>query len=106
MQLKLVKDFRDFRLVYYWINPLKKKIISPLMPTLLHAAEWRAEYITSAYTGAERRQNKTDRRYADSNDTVGESRNNRGGRRITDNPVSIDYDISVKKIAELSTVEA
>ncbi len=111
MTLKLVKDFRNYQFVYFWISK-NKKAVSPFVPTLEHANEWFTDQHFSAHDGKERRKRTVDRR----NNAPEPSHNNSDtafsrripsspGRRASDLKISVDYDLSVGKISKLKEAQ-
>lgn len=100
---KLVKDFIDYQFTFYWVNDRNEQI-SPDLPTLTHAREWIVKFTNGQYRGADRRKRTYDRRYA--NGPIRDSRLSQRtafsrGRRATDKPVEVEFDLSVIKIDEL-----
>ena len=111
MMFKLVKDFRNYQFVYFWINE-SKKIVSPHLPTMEHAKEWYTNHHFSLYSGKERRQSKVDRRNKrakslDQNSDINISRRipSSPGRRACDLNISVDIDLSEKKISQLKEAQ-
>lgn len=104
--LKLIKDFDNFKFVYYWACPDQGKV-SPNLPTLLHASEWIIEHNSSNYNGVERRTTMVDRRKKKLKPNNAESelvysrRENPEGRRVTDKVPKIDLDLTPEKFNEI-----
>ena len=109
MNLQLVKDFKKFKFIYYWVDRYSMKV-SPDMATFYHAEEWITDYRFSLYKGIERRVSKIDRRKARLLRVIkGKARFSakRGGvtgRRVTDNPVTVDLNLAVEKLNVLKRV--
>jgi hypothetical protein len=101
-QVHLVKDLSPSGIVYYWTDELFDKI-SPDIPTIQLADEWRTRFVFSKFQGIERRHSFIDRR-KDNNQRKELDKNlfynrlNPVGRRVTDGPVSIDMDLAVEKL--------
>lgn len=111
MMFKLVKDFKNYQFVYFWIDG-NKKIISPLLPTLEHAKEWFTSHHFSLYSGNERRQRKVDRRNIQSKGLeesaeIPFSRRipSKTGRRASDLNIKVDIDLSEQKISQLKETQ-
>ncbi len=102
--LKLVKDFEDYKIIYYWIDA-EKVSVSPFFPTLSHAKEWYIHYHFNQYQGPDRRKRKVDRRSVAKNDFehVGSSKRSasRHGRRLTDQPIQVDIDLAKEKLSAM-----
>lgn len=100
--VQLVKDLSPSGIVYYWIDEWSEKI-SPDIPTLQLADEWRTRFVFSKFEGIERRNSFLDRR-KDSNQrkeldkNLFHNRLNPVGRRETDEPITIDIDLAVEKL--------
>lgn len=101
--LKLVKDFEDFQVIYYWLDETNQKV-SPDLPTLTHAEDWLAIQQAEGYKGRDRRRRIVDRRR---NQRPPEQQRNGKrsakplGRRKTDKQIQIDIDYSEEKIKQL-----
>lgn len=111
MTFKLVKDFKEYQFVYFWING-SKKVVSPLLPTMEHAKEWYTNHHFSLYSGQERRQRKVDRRNKGSkgieeNAEIPFSRRipSSMGRRASDLHIKVDIDLAEKKISQLKEAQ-
>lgn len=105
--LKLVKDFKDYQFIYYWVDNKGNKQ-SPNLPTLHHAEDWFLNHKFSEYVGPERRQRTIDRRKDEETSSYTEETNlsylrrrKQIGRRNTDQDIQIDVDLSAAKIREL-----
>ena len=103
--LRLVKDFKNYQFIYFWVDKKGNKQ-SPHLPTLNHAEEWFVSHCFSSFEGDERRQRTFDRRFTQ-DATEQESnlrqlkRRNPSGRRSTDTSIKIDVDLSKEKIRNL-----
>ena len=101
--LFLVKNLYKGNLVFYWVNNQGKKV-SPLASNQTEAEDWWKSYMFSQYENAERRQVVRDRRSLHSTREIVQSRKGQStisrGRRITDQPISVDIDLFQKKIDE------
>ena len=108
-KLQLVKDFKKFKFIYYWVDRYSMKV-SPDMTTFYHAEEWITDYSFALYKGRERRVSKIDRRTARLMKIIkGKARfssKRRGipGRRVTDNPVKVDLNLAAEKLNVLKRV--
>lgn len=100
--MKLVKDFDDYQITYYWLDSEGIKV-SPNLPTLVHAQEWYLEHNFAQYDGIERRQRKCERRHANTLRTTlrCKRKNSSSGRRSTDKTFSVDIDFSKDKIKKV-----
>lgn len=101
--LFLVKNLYKGNLVFYWVNNQGKKV-SPLASNQAEAEDWWKSYMFSQYENAERRQVVRDRRSLHSTREIVQTRKGQStisrGRRITDQPISVDIDLFQKKIDE------
>jgi len=100
--MKLVKDLNDSGIVYYWLDDGGMRI-SPEIPCITLAEEWRIKYLFSTYKGGERRHSIIDRRQnqdkrIDLERTYFVSLMKPDGRRIADTPVKVDIDLVAEKI--------
>ncbi len=108
-KLLLVKDFKDYKFVYYWVDDGKKKV-SPDLPTLQHAEDWFKHQCQAEYEGAERRRKRADRRQVGSKKQLrpgeiyfGKRDLSTDGRRKSDRPIEVNIDLSIKKLELLKT---
>ena len=101
--LFLVKNLYKGNLVFYWVNNKGKKV-SPLASNQAEAEDWWKSYMFSQYENAERRQVVRDRRSLHSTREIVQSRKGQStisrGRRVTDQPISVDIDLFQKKLDE------
>lgn len=97
---QLVKDYIDYKIVFYWQNKQSKRI-SPTFPSLVHAKAWLIDLYFDAYKGPERRESTVDRRSLQQADFHAQRTPYSKGRRITDRPITVDVNLADKKIAEM-----
>ncbi|MFW1676996.1 hypothetical protein ACFVYJ_04335 [Pontibacter sp. JAM-7] len=102
---KLVKDFEDYKVIYFWLDD-NNQCISAHFPTLAHAKEWFIQYHFNQYTGPERRKRLVDRRSSESKVLNHAGSSKRGskashGRRITDRPIRVDIDLATEKLSAM-----
>ncbi|WP_420600646.1 hypothetical protein [Neptuniibacter sp.] len=104
--LFLVKNLHQERVVFYWVNKLGKRV-SPLRSTQNLAEEWWKNHMFSSYAGQERRKTIIDRRKCFNTRTIMNQRTNIAtdpvGRRITDHPFTVTFNLYNKKIQEFVT---
>lgn len=106
MALKLVKDFKNYQILFYWLDTKANKA-SPDMTTLRQAEEWIVDHYFSLYQGKERRQSTIDRRHLKKRQPNGQAvffskrKNGAQGRRITDHNIEVDIDLSAGKLNDL-----
>lgn len=103
--IRLVKDFADYRIFFYWIDSRDNQI-SPALETLYHAREWFYQHHCNQYAGPERRLRQADRRNQAAARGAHSSRRasrraNSIGRRLTDQPVHVSADLARGKIQTL-----
>lgn len=103
--MTLVKDMKNHRIVYYW-NDLDGQTLSPELPTLAIAEEWRKEYLQAVYEGHQRRVSTIDRRlYQHKRDQHPRSKKIESlfesGRRSTDRSARVDKDFASEKLQQL-----
>lgn len=96
---KLVKDYIDHKIVFYWQNKTSKRI-SPHFPSLTHAKEWLIDQYFDKYKGPERRRSKIDRRSLQKEAYHLQRSPFTKGRRITDRPIQVEINLAEQKIAE------
>lgn len=96
---KLVKDYIEHKIVFYWQNKSSKRI-SPTFPSLVHAKEWLIDQYFDAYKGPERRRSKIDRRSYQKGDYDLQRNPYSKGRRITDRDISVDLNLADQKISQ------
>lgn len=104
--LKLVKDFIDYQFTYFWVelSGSKARRVSKNLPTLEHAKEWFINHHFSQYSGQERRKTKQDQRHNSNiklSPILCKRNTSSKGRRVTDKPIHVDIDLSIKKIKAL-----
>lgn len=100
--MQLVKDLSPSGIIYFWVDENLEKI-SPDIPTLQLADEWRTHFIFSQFEGMERRNSFIDRRKDDTqreelDKNLFHNRLNPVGRRVTDEPIKVDVDLAVEKL--------
>lgn len=104
--LLLVKNLHQERVVFYWVSKLGKRV-SPLKNTQELAEEWWKTFMFSTYEGQERRRTIIDRRKCFNTRTIMDQRTNIAtdpvGRRITDHPLEVKFNLYDKKIKEFVT---
>lgn len=104
--LFLVKNLLNDRVVFYWVNK-KGKRVSPVQHTQPHAEDWWKTFVFSCYEGMERRKTIMDRRKCFKTRSIMDQRNKVAtdpvGRRYTDHPIKISFNIYEKKIKEFVT---
>ncbi|WP_415903238.1 hypothetical protein ACMXYR_05680 [Neptuniibacter sp. QD29_5] len=101
--MKLVKDFINYEIVFYWADESLTPC-SPHLHSITAAEEWWKKYLFSQYQGPERRKSIVDRRSnhdkRNSMDKNQYSRSNPLGRRESDKPVKVEIDLFQEKIKE------
>ncbi len=102
----LVKDLVDGRIVYYWVDE-EGEAQSPFLASLLLAEEWWKGFMFRQYQGTERRASVIDRRsHTEKRLRMDQSNRfastNGQGRRETDRPVKITFDLVQKRINEMT----
>lgn len=100
--LRLVKDLSVSGIVYFWIDNDSMKV-SPDIPTLLLAEEWRTGFLFADFDGVEKRQSQIDRRKdkhqrIDVDEQLLSDRSHPEGRRLADLPVKVDIDLAAEKL--------
>jgi len=104
-KIKLVKDLSETRVILYWIDDSGSKI-SPKLPSLTHAEEWKKEYLFSRYLSHCRRESIIDRRRDGGQRSLLDEAlfkivRTSSGRRVTDVSVQVDIDLAARKLLEL-----
>ncbi|MFT6351978.1 MAG: hypothetical protein ACJAZ4_001573 [Neptuniibacter pectenicola] len=109
--LKLVKDFRNYQFVFYWIDASLNKV-SPHLPTKQYAQEWLIHYHFDMYSGKERRRRMVDRRSGLHKMNLSgvqiffsQRKASIKGRRRSDRDIGVDYDLSKKKLKKLHSAK-
>lgn len=104
--LFLVKNLHNDRVVFYWIDK-KGKRVSPVQHTQSHAEDWWKTYAFAQYEGQERRKTIMDRRKCTKTRNIMDQRNKIAtdpvGRRYTDHPIKVSFDLYDKKIKRIVT---
>lgn len=100
--MRLVRDIDDEGIYYYW-EDLEDTAVSPRLPCMVIAKEWRDKYMFSKYRGRERRRSHIDRRLnmakrKETDALLFVSRHKPQGRRVTDKPVYLAEDLVTDKL--------
>lgn len=99
--LFLVKNFLKNTSVFYWVDGKGKKV-SPILTNQPDAENWWKLHMFSQYEGKERRKSVRDRRNHHTTRDILKSRKGQKkispGRRVTDQPISVDIDLFKKKL--------
>ncbi|SIQ85792.1 hypothetical protein SAMN05421647_11013 [Marinobacterium stanieri] len=102
----LVKDLVEGRIVYYWVDE-DGSTRSPLVATFALAEDWWKQFTFDRYEGPERRASVVDRR-SNTEKRLRMDQSNRfastnvQGRRETDRPVKVTFDLVQKRIKEMT----
>lgn len=102
--MRLVKDIDEKGIFFYWSDPDCVDVsISPRLPCIELAKEWRDKHLFSLYRGYERRCSHIDRRLDRTkrkqvDKALFYSRRRPEGRRSTDKPLQVDIDLVVNKV--------
>lgn len=102
--MRLVKDIDKNGIFFYWSDPDFIDVpISPRLPCIELAKEWRDKHLFSLYRGDERRHSHIDRRLDKTkrkqvDEALFYSRQRPEGRRSTDKPLTVDIDLVADKV--------
>ncbi|WP_415903935.1 hypothetical protein ACMXYW_10015 [Neptuniibacter sp. QD48_55] len=102
--MRLVKDIDKKGIFFYWSNPYSSDVrISPRLPCIELAKEWRDKHLFSLYKGDERRRSHIDRRLDKTKRKQVDKalfyyRQRPEGRRSTDKPLTVDIDLVADKV--------
>jgi len=102
--VRLVKDIDEKGIFFYWSDSDFIDVpISPRLPCIELAKEWRDKHLFSLYKGDERRHSHIDRRLDRTkrqhvDEALFYSRQRPEGRRSTDTPLEVDIDLVMDKL--------